>query len=36
MDGQVAAFELKANSDRYKIEWKGIYLAWGEVITQYK
>jgi copper chaperone NosL len=36
MDGQVAAFESKANSDRYKNEWKGIYLAWGEVITQYK
>ena len=36
MDGQVAAFELKANSDKYKKEWKGIYLAWGEVITQYK
>jgi copper chaperone NosL len=36
MDGQVAAFETKANSDKYKKEWKGIYLAWGEVITQYK
>jgi copper chaperone NosL len=36
MDGQVAAFESKANSDKYKKEWKGIYLAWGEVITQYK
>jgi copper chaperone NosL len=36
MDGQVAAFETKMNSDKLKKEWKGIYLAWGEVITQYK
>jgi copper chaperone NosL len=36
MDGQVAAFETKASMDKFKKEWKGIYLAWGEVITQYK
>jgi copper chaperone NosL len=36
MDGQVAAFETKTSMDKFKKEWKGIYLAWGEVITQYK
>jgi copper chaperone NosL len=36
MNGQVAAFETKASMDKFKKEWKGIYLAWGEVITQYK
>jgi copper chaperone NosL len=36
MDGQVAAFETKEAMDNFKKQWKGIYLAWGEVITQYK
>jgi copper chaperone NosL len=36
MDGQVAAFETKASMSKFKKEWKGIYLAWGEVVTQYK
>ncbi len=36
MDGQVAAFERKASMDNFKKQWKGIYLAWGEVVTQYK
>ena len=36
MNGQVAAFESKASMDTFKKEWKAIYLAWGEVITQYK
>ena len=36
MDGQVAAFETKATMDNFKKQWKGIYLAWGEVVTQYK
>ncbi len=36
MDGQVAAFESKAEMDNFKKQWKGIYLAWGEVVTQYK
>jgi copper chaperone NosL len=36
MDGQLAAFESKENMDKFKKEWRGIYLAWGEVITQYK
>ncbi len=36
MDGQVAAFETKASMDNFKKQWKGIYLAWGEVVTQFK
>lgn len=36
MDGQVAAFEKKASMDTFKKKWKGIYLAWGEVVTQFK
>ena len=36
MDGQVAAFETKASMSKFKKEWKGIYLAWGEIVTQYK
>jgi copper chaperone NosL len=36
MNGQVAAFELKASMDIFKKQWKAIYLGWGEVITQYK
>jgi copper chaperone NosL len=36
MDGQVAAFESKTSMDDFKRQWKGIYLAWGEVVTQYK
>ncbi len=36
MNGQVAAFETKASMDKFKKEWNGIYLAWGEVVTQYK
>jgi copper chaperone NosL len=36
MDGQVAAFETKASMDKFKKERNGIYLAWGEVQTQYK
>ena len=36
MDGKAAAFETKASMDNFKKQWKGIYLSWGEVITQYK
>lgn len=36
MNGQVAAFETKASMDTFKKQWKGIYLAWGEVVTQFK
>ena len=36
MNGEVAAFETKASMDTFKKQWKGIYLSWGEVTTQYK
>ncbi len=36
MDGQIAAFEMKPSMDTFKKQWNGIYLVWGEVITQYK
>lgn len=36
MNGQVAAFETKSSMDSFRKQWKGIYLAWGEVTTQYK
>src|SRR5580765_8410983 len=36
MNGQIAAFEMKPSMDSLKKEWKGIYLVWGEVITQFK
>jgi copper chaperone NosL len=36
MDSQVAAFETKEAMDNFKKQWKGIYLAWGEVVTQFK
>lgn len=36
MDGQVAAFEQKSNMDSYEKEWNGIYMGWGEVVTQFK
>lgn len=36
MNSQVAAFETKSSMDTFKKQWKGIYLGWGEVTTQYK
>ncbi|MBS1508317.1 MAG: nitrous oxide reductase accessory protein NosL [Bacteroidetes bacterium] len=36
MDGQVAAFQSKQHMMPLKKEWGAIYLAWGEVVTQYK
>ena len=36
MNGQVAAFESMASMGNFKKEWKGIYLGWGEVTTQFK
>jgi copper chaperone NosL len=36
MNGQVAAFETKASMDTFNKQWKGIFLGWGEVVTQYK
>lgn len=36
MDGQIAASVSKVNLDGFNKEWKGIYLTWGEVTTQFK
>lgn len=36
MDSKVAAFGSKGEFDRYKKKMRGIYLVWGELITQFK
>jgi hypothetical protein len=36
MASGVAAFELEKTKDDFKNQWKGIYLTWGELITQFK
>lgn len=36
MASEVAAFEKKESMDFFKKQWKGIYMAWGEVQTQFK
>ena len=36
MAGQIAAFEMKPAMETFRKQWKGIYLVWGEVITQFK
>lgn len=36
MASQVAAFEKKESMEALKKEWKGIYLVWGELVTQFK
>lgn len=36
MNSGIAAFENKASMDTFKKESSGIYLGWGEVITQFK
>ena len=36
MAGQVAAFKDKKDMDSYNKEWRGIYMSWGEVLTQFK
>ena len=36
MNSEVAAFEDKPTLDKFKKELNGIYLAWGELITQFK
>ena len=36
MAGQVASFEIKEQADVNNKQWKGIWLSWGEVVTQYK
>lgn len=36
MNGGIAAFETKSDMDNFKKQWRGIYLGWGEVVTQFK
>lgn len=36
MGGDVAAFSTKENMDLHKKEWKGIWLSWGELVTEFK
>lgn len=36
MGSQVAAFEKKESMDNAKKQLKGIYLVWGELVTQFK
>lgn len=36
MASQVAAFERKADMERHLNTWRGIYLTWGELVTQFK
>ena len=36
MNSQVAAFEDYEVMTTYKKKWKGIYLSWGELVTQFK
>ena len=36
MASKVAAFEQKTDMDRYKRAWEGIYLTWGELVTEFK
>jgi len=36
MASQIAAFEKKEEMEALKKDWKGIYLVWGELVTQFK
>ncbi|MEX2234325.1 MAG: nitrous oxide reductase accessory protein NosL [Cyclobacteriaceae bacterium] len=36
MASQIAAFQQKENMDDLKTQLKGIYLVWGELVTQFK
>ena len=36
MASQVAAFEQKGKMEEAKNELKGIYLVWGELVSQFK
>ncbi|MBL7871481.1 MAG: nitrous oxide reductase accessory protein NosL [Cyclobacteriaceae bacterium] len=36
MASGIAAFETKAEMDAHKKEWKGIWLSWGELVTEFK
>jgi copper chaperone NosL len=36
MSSQIAAFENQESMDALKQKWGGIYLVWGELVTQFK
>ena len=36
MASQIAAFESKDSMEKLQEEWNGIYLVWGELVTQFK
>lgn len=36
MASQVASFETDESKNEYNQQWKGIYLTWGELTTQFK
>jgi copper chaperone NosL len=36
MASQIAAFEKKESMDALKDQWNGIYIVWGELVTQFK
>lgn len=36
MASHIAAFEAKDSMEAFKDQWKGIYLTWGELVTQFK
>lgn len=36
MASQIAAFQEKENMEKVKKDLKGIYLVWGELVTQFK
>lgn len=36
MASHIAAFEKKEDMDRHKKTWDGIYLTWGELVTEFK
>lgn len=36
MASQVAAFESEDSMKKMKQEWNGIYMVWGELVTQFK
>ena len=36
MASQIAAFQTKESMEQIKSKYKGIYLVWGELVTQFK
>jgi hypothetical protein len=36
MNGGVAAFGTKEEAEQINKKWKGIWLSWGELVTEFK